>query len=411
MRVIDCTAWWAGPAATHVLACLGADVIKVESVGRPDLMRYAGTKPPTEDGWWEWGPLFHASNTQKRGITVDLTRPEGVHVFERLVRTADVLVENFTPRVIEQFGLGWDRLHALNPDLVMVRMPAFGLDGPWRDRTGFAQTMECVAGMAWLTGFADGPPVLVRGACDPLAGMHAVLATLLALDEGRGVLVEAVMVEAALNAAAEQVIEHQTTGVLLSRTGNRGPVAAPQGVYPCRGDDCWVAIAVATDEQWAALQRVVQDPAWAGDRSLSSAEGRRAAHDRLDAGLTAWTTTRDADEVADSLAAAGVPAAVVIPAREVVHNPQVRHRRLFEVEDHPVTGPQEIPALPFRFSRVDRWGRVKPALSPRCSDPNWVRSACASLVAPLRSRSTRRIATCSTATSPSSRVSACGPSL
>src|SRR5207253_6206291 len=121
------------------------------------------------------------------------------------------------------------------------RMPAFGLDGPWRDRTGFAQTMECIAGMAWLTGFPDRPPVLVRGACDPLAGMHAVVATLVALAErdehGGGRLVEVAMVEAALNAAAEPVIEHDASGTVLSRAGNRGPVAAPQGVYPCAGED------------------------------------------------------------------------------------------------------------------------------------------------------------------------------
>src|SRR5205807_1852040 len=209
VRILDCTAWWAGPSALHVLACLGADVIKVESARRPDLMRYTSTKRPSDDSWWEWGPIFHAANAGKRGITLDLTRPEGVAVFERLLGTADVLIENYTPRVMEQFGLGWDRVHEVNPKVVMVRMPAFGLEGPWRDRTGFAQTMECITGMAWLTGFPDGPPLLVRGACDPLAGMHAVFATLLALaGSGGGRLVESVMVDAAVNAAAEQVIEY-----------------------------------------------------------------------------------------------------------------------------------------------------------------------------------------------------------
>src|SRR5438067_2144237 len=281
IRVLDCTAWWAGPATTHVLGCLGADVIKVESIKRPDLMRYTSVKPPTEDRWWEWGPLYHAVNTAKRGITVDLTRPEGVALFERLLGTADALLENYTPRVMEQFGLGWERVHEVNPRLVMVRMPAFGLTGPWRDRTGFAQTMECIAGMAWLTGFADGPPVLVRGACDPLAGMHAVYATLLALDErdrtGEGVLVDAAMVEAAVNAPVEPVIERDTTGTVLSRTGNRGGCGAPQGVYRCAGEDRWVAVAVADDEQWLALRSALGDPPWAGDAALGSAAGRRAA--------------------------------------------------------------------------------------------------------------------------------------
>ena len=143
---------------------LGADVIKIESVTRPDLMRYTTVRPPSDDRWWEWCPLFHGVNSNKRAVTLDLTTEAGVSLFERLAGTADAIVENYTPRVLEQFGLGFERLHEVNPRLVLVRMPAFGLDGPWRDRTGFAQTMESITGMAWLTGFPDGPPVLVRGA-------------------------------------------------------------------------------------------------------------------------------------------------------------------------------------------------------------------------------------------------------
>jgi crotonobetainyl-CoA:carnitine CoA-transferase CaiB-like acyl-CoA transferase len=362
VRVVDCTAWWAGPAAPHVLGCLGADVVKVESVTRPDLMRYASTRPPTVDQWWEWGPIFHAVNVNKRAVTLDLTRPDGVELFEQLVRTADVLLENYTPRVMEQFGLGWERLHELNPDLIMVRMPAFGLDGPWRDNTGFAQTMESVSGLAWLTGFPDGPPMLVRGACDPLAGMHAVAATLLALLEreergGGGRLVESVMVEAALNAAAEQVIEYSTRGTVPVRDGHRGPYAAPQGLYPCAGFDRWLALAIATDDQWDALRAALGDPDWARGADLETADGRRAAHDRIDEELRAWSAGRDADDAAEHLATAGVPAAVVIPSRDVVHNPQLRARGLFEVEHHPVTGDHEIPTMPFRFAGVDAWLR------------------------------------------------------
>lgn len=359
VRVVDCTAWWAGPAAGQALASLGADVIKVESIGRPDLMRYAGVKSPATPRWWEWGALFHAANAGKRGVTLDLTQPRGVAVFERLLRSADILLENYTPRVMEQFGLGWDRVHAVNPDLIMVRMPAFGLDGPWREHTGFAQTMECVTGMAWLTGFADGPPTLVRGACDPLAGMHAVIATVLALLErdetGGGALVESVMVEAALNAAAEQVIEFATTGTRLCRDGNRGPDAAPQGVYPCAGDDAWVAIAVATDDQWRRLATALDEPAWTIGAQLETGAGRRAAHDEIDKHLAAWTNRREAAYVAELLSAASVPAEVVINSRDVVHNPQIRHRRLFEVEHHPVTGDHELPGLPFRFTQVESW--------------------------------------------------------
>ena len=318
VRVIDLTAWWAGPSATHVLAALGADVIKVESVARPDQMRLSSVKRPPDDAWWEWGPIFHAANLSKRGITLDLGSEVGRGLLRRLADTADVLIENFTPRVMDQFGLDDEMLRARNPRLVVVRMPAFGLDGPWRDRTGFAQTMESVSGLAWRTGFEDDLPTLVLGACDPLAGAHAVYATLLALESrhraGAGMLVESVMVESALNVAAEAIVEHGAGGPILGRRGNRGPDAAPQGVYPCAGTDSWVAVAVAHDEQWQALVRALGSPPWAADPALGTEAGRRADHDRIDEHLGRWTAARDAAEVASTLSSAGVPAEVVIAA-------------------------------------------------------------------------------------------------
>jgi crotonobetainyl-CoA:carnitine CoA-transferase CaiB-like acyl-CoA transferase len=248
----------------------------------------------------------------------------------------------------------------------MVRMPAFGLDGPWRDRTGFAQTMECVTGMAWLTGFPDGPPVLLRGACDPTSGLHATIGALIALrqrdDDGQGRLVEATMVEAALNVAAEQVVERSAGGPLRTRDGNRGPDAVPQGVYPCAGEDTWVAVAASTEAEWTALAATV-DPAWLADPDLADPDARRKHHDRLDTGIAAWTRIRASDEAAETLGLAGVPAAVVVAARDIAFNPQLRHRRLFEVEEHPVTGSHELPAFPVRLSRVDSWHpRSSPAL-------------------------------------------------
>ena len=367
VRVVDCTAWWAGPAATHVLACLGADVVKVESITRPDLMRYTASRPTDASAWWEWGGLFHGVNSGKRGITLDLRAPDGLELFDRLLASADVLLDNYTPRVMEQFGITWEHVHSRHPRLVMTRMPAFGLDGPWRDRTGFAQQMEGISGMAWLTGYADGPPVLVRGACDPLAALHAVFATLVALEArdqtGEGVFVETTMIETALNAAAEQVIEHSASGTLLTRAGGRGPVAAPQGVYRCTGDDRWVAIAVATDEHWDALRDALGDPEWARDPSLATSDGRRAAHDALDDAIGGWCASRSVEEVVERLWPAGVPVGDVVRPREILHNPQLRHRGLFEPEDHPVTGRIELPMLPFRFDTVDAWmARPSPTL-------------------------------------------------
>src|SRR5262249_12681208 len=142
LRIIDFTAFWAGPFVTWYLAAMGADVIKIESIQRPDGMRFQSVRPPTSERWWEWGALFHTVNLGKRGITLDLSRPAGVALVKRLIAIADAAVENFSPRVMDNLGLRYEELAALNPRLIMVRMPAFGLDGPWRDRVGFAQTME-----------------------------------------------------------------------------------------------------------------------------------------------------------------------------------------------------------------------------------------------------------------------------
>ncbi len=170
------------------------------------------------------------------------------------------MIENFSPRVIDQFGLDADVLLELKPDLVVVRMPAFGLTGPWRDRVGFAPTMEQIAGLAWVTGMPEGPPIAPRGACDPLAGAHAAFALLAALEfaeqTGRGQLVEMPMIESVLNVTATQTIEFEVFGTILSRQGNRGHTGAQQDLYRCAGDDTWIAISAHTEEQRTALAQI-----------------------------------------------------------------------------------------------------------------------------------------------------------
>jgi crotonobetainyl-CoA:carnitine CoA-transferase CaiB-like acyl-CoA transferase len=214
--------------------------------------------------------------------------------------------------------------------------------------------------MAWLSGFPDGPPVIPRGACDPLAGMHAatlVCAALLERDlSGEGRFVELTMVEAALNVAAEVVIEHSAYDAELQRAGNRGPVAAPQGVYACAGTEQWLALAVRGDADWSALRAVLGDPAWAADPELATSAGRRRDHDAIDRCLGDDIGGRDAAELAESLVAAGVPAAVVASPPAVLDNPQLRSRGFIETIDGPVVGQHECLGVPFRFtSRPGPW--------------------------------------------------------
>jgi crotonobetainyl-CoA:carnitine CoA-transferase CaiB-like acyl-CoA transferase len=359
VKVLDLTSWWAGPSSTHFLALMGAEVIHVESVNHPDGMRLTGYMFGHAD-WWEWGHMFAAANTNKLGITLDLGSEAGFALCTRLVEWADVVVENFAPRVVEKWGLGRDEVLAMNPRVIYTRMPAFGLSGPWRERVGFAQTMEQMT-MAWITGYPDDEPLIPRGPCDPLAGLHGAVAMLVALAErdrtGRGAFVESTMIEAALNCCAQPIIEFSAYGRVMERMGNRAPHAAPQGVYACPGFDEWLAISVVTDEQWHGLVTALGNPEWALDASLASAAGRHRAHDRLDERLAEWAATRDACAAAELLRHHGVPAARCADPRVLSRHPQLVARRFFEEVEHPVLGRHPVPGLPYRFASVDRWVR------------------------------------------------------
>ncbi|MCU1400540.1 MAG: CoA transferase [Acidimicrobiales bacterium] len=362
LRVLDITAWWAGPAAGHVFAMLGADVVHVESTKRPDGIRMAGGAFFTRDRWWELSSFFLAANTNKRDLTLDLSQTAGRDLLLELIATADVVIENFTPRVLDSFGLGWDAIHAANPRTIMVRMPAFGLAGPWRDRPGFAQTMEQMTGLAWMTGFVDDQPRIQRGPCDPNGGMHAAFATMVALVRrertGLGSMIETPMFEAAIAVAAEPVVEYTAYGHVIGRDGNRSARAVPQGVYECATSEDWLALSVLDDVQWAALVGELGSPTWAQDADLSTVAGRRARHDELDQHLGEWASTQDLGDVVARLVGAGIAAAPAVNPRRAHLNPQFAARGYFEVVDHPVAGPLEVPTLPFRFASVDRWVRT-----------------------------------------------------
>lgn len=371
LRVLDCTSWWAGPSSTHVLALLGAEVVHVESTSHPDGMRMTGFMFGRER-WWEWGHMFAAANTDKLGVTIDNGRPEGRAITRRLIEWADVVTENFAPRVMEQWGFDADAVRAINPQVVYTRMPAFGLTGPWRERVGFAQTMEQMT-MASITGHADDPPLIPRGPCDPNAGMHSAFAMLAALAvrarEHRGVFLESTMIEAACNICPEPVVEYTAYGNVMHRDGNRSPFAAPQGVYAGAGFDEWLALSIETDEQWAAFVELLGAPGWATDPSLAHHAGRVAAHDAIDAAIASWTAERDIAATADALCAAGVPAARCHDARVQSTHPQVVARGFYETVEHPELGAHPVPTVPFRYAGVERWThRPTPMLGEHNAD-------------------------------------------
>jgi crotonobetainyl-CoA:carnitine CoA-transferase CaiB-like acyl-CoA transferase len=337
IRVLDFTAFWAGPFATAWLSSMGADVVKVEAVQRPDGIRFSAMVRPHEDPrFYEMSALFHASNLGKRGITLDLGHPDGLAIAKQLVATADVVAENFTPQVIERFGLDWETVHALNPSAIMLRMPAFGLDGPWRARGGFAQTMEQLTGMAWVTGYENGPPIIPGGLVDPMVGAHAAIALVAGLEHraqtGQGQLIEVPLVEVATAVTAEQVIRYAIDGVLSERRGSGG-------VYRCVGDDAWVAI------------DLTRDPMLPEERA-------------------AWCATRTPEDAARDALAAGVPAASMVPGYATLDDPQMRARGFFEAVDNPLVGEQYYPTWPVRLSAgpARYWSAPAPTLGQHTAD-------------------------------------------
>lgn len=362
VKVVDTTVWWAGPSATQLFAALGADVIHVESIQAIDGMRPAAAQPfAAMDEWWERSSFFLGINPNKRGLTLDLGSERGRELLMGLVEWGDVMVENLAPRVFDGWGLTWDHLHAVNPRLIFCRMPAFGLDGPWRDLVGFAQTMEQVSGLSWATGYRGGAPIMPNGPCDPAGGMHAAFALLVALQKrevtGEGSFIESPLVESALNLAAEELLEFSGLGRVGERLGNRSRERAPQGVYRCEGDEQWVALSVE-DDQWPALVALLGSPAWATAPAMATATGRFAAQDEIDERLGEWFAGQARDEVWRRLVDCGIAAAPVVDHRDVSSFELFTARGFPEVADHPVAGPIPVPGMPYRWSGIDRWIRT-----------------------------------------------------
>ncbi|WP_134324998.1 CaiB/BaiF CoA transferase family protein [Cumulibacter soli] len=347
VRVLDFTQFQSGPMSTQPLADLGADVIKVESIQRVDGWRGVGRG----EDQWENSPAFNWANRNKRGITLNLQDERGRDLFRRLAATSDVLVENYTPRVLTGFGLGYADLRSVRADLIMVSMPGFGVSSPWRDYTAFAWTTEQMSTMCHLTGYADGPPVFTgTTGGDELAALMGAIAILAALRHrratGEGQHVDLSQVETATSFVGDKLVEAQLSSTEPGRLGNRSPHHAPQGIYRCAGSDSWVAIACESQQQWAALAAHIGAPQALHELNLDE---RMARHDEIDAMINEWSSTRDAEHVMYELQSRGVIAAVVADGRRALEDPHFAARNFYLVQDRAGTGPKQYPGQPFSY--------------------------------------------------------------
>jgi crotonobetainyl-CoA:carnitine CoA-transferase CaiB-like acyl-CoA transferase len=348
LKVLDLTTFWAGGYLTCYLGAFGADVVKVESIQRPDGFRYSAAWPHEGERWYEHSALWQATNLNKRDITLDLTSQRGRDIAYRLAAQADVVVENFSPRVVEQFGLDYPSLVALRPDVIAVRMPGFGLDGPWRDYVGWALNIEQVSGMSAATGYAQGPPCNVQGPADPIVGVHAGVALLAALDHrrrtGEGQLIEVAQIEVGAAVTAEPVIEYSMNGIVRPREGNRRRGYC-QGVYPTDTDDAWVALSVRDDADWSQLVDAMDHP-----ESLEGQHFSTVDHDAFDEVVAAWTRTRSPTNIVAALQERGIPVAEVVTPEQMYDLPGLGDRGFYEDFHHAVTGQHRYPGWPMRIT-------------------------------------------------------------
>lgn len=353
IRVTDLTWAGAGTFGTKVLSDFGAEVLKIESMTRPDPVRVGG---PFKDGipGTNRSGYFASRNTGKKSVAVNLKTAAGRRLVLDLVARSDVVANNFGPGAMERLGLGEAALRAAKPDIISLAMPMYGEDGPRAQLLGVGMTISAVAGMMWHTAYAPGDPVgpgthFPDHAANPYHAAFAVIAALRHRRRtGEGMTIDLSQVESTVNFMGPALLEASATGAEPPQHGNRSRTDAPHGIFRCAGEDAWCAVAVEGDATWQALVRAIGRADLAADPALATASGRLAAQDHLEAALGAWCAARPRKEAAATLRAAGVPAAAVASARDLVEgDPQLAARRAFQHVDHPEVGPILLNAPPF----------------------------------------------------------------
>lgn len=354
IRVTDFTWIGAGSYTTKILADAGADVVKIESSGRLDSLRLAapykgGVKGVNRSGY------FADRNSGKRSLTLNMKHPRALELVSRLIRQSDVIANNFTPGVMERFGLGYQAVAAIKPDIVYLAMSMQGATGPEKNYLGYGATMAAVTGIQHLCGLPGrGPAGTGTNYPDHLPNpCHATFAVLAALRHrrrtGQGQYIDMAQTEPTVALLGPAVLDYTVNGNVGEAAGNASlDQAAPYDAFPCEGVERWIAIGVHNDSQWQALCHVLGSPAWMSESRFAHVQGRREHGGSLRELLSVETVRWEAAALMHALQAKGVPTAVVNTAADVVRDPQLAHREHWLTLDHPEMGPSLYNAQPFR---------------------------------------------------------------
>lgn len=368
VRVLDITVVWAGPFSTMLLADMGAEVIRVESIQylptatrfttslrpSPEIVRTttAGNNYPDRDPGarpWNRFSTFNTSARNKLSVSTDLRSPWGVEVFKKLAAISDIVIENNSARVMQGLGLGYEELKKVNPGIIMISMPGLGMTGPYRDFQGFGVTLEAMAGHSSLWGYADSDPTTNSStyAADASAGATSAFVVLAALHHrrttGEGQFIEMSQAETFIPFLGQAMMDYTMNGRLQTSMGNRHPYMAPHGCYRCQGDDRWAVISVGSDKEWDGLCLALGNPEWSKDSRFATALGRYNNQDDLDRLIEEWTIEKSPYEVMHALQEKGVAAGPVMHPSDVFKDPHVAERGFIVEVDHPEIGVRKIP--------------------------------------------------------------------
>ena len=345
-RVLYCGWVLAGALPGMILADMGAEVIKVETRQRMDYMRLGrpiiGDEPDPEQH-----PLFHNVNRGKLSIAVNTTKPEAIDLIKGLVSHCDVVVENFSPGVMDRLGLGYDVLSGIKPDIVMASISSNGQTGPLRDLRAYAPSIGALSGLDSTMGYEGERPLGLKHAYADIAGaLHSVFAIVSALHQKerthKGQYIDVSMLRATVATMGIGLMEYELTGNVMAPKGNYDPVMAPYGNYPCQGDDAWVSIAVRTEEEWQGLKVAMGEPAWCEETRFESRYSRQENRRELDENLATWTLARTAEDITEQLQVNGVAALPVMCAEDRLFNPHFKDRGLYSDIEHPSLGTEPI---------------------------------------------------------------------
>lgn len=356
LKVLELTRVIVGPGVARFLGSSGATVVHVESQKRLDFMRTSYPYKDNEPGI-NRAAYFHRYNSDKYGICLDLSKPEGLELMKRLVAWADVFIESNVPGMIDKFGLDYENVRKLNPSIVMLSTNQMGREGPLARYKGFGVQTAAMAGFHQIIGYGDGSPIGPFGAYTDMVSVQWLLAALLAtLDyrrrTGKGQYIDHSQLEAGVHFLAPAILQYTANGVKIPQAANREAYAAPHGCYRCKGDDRWCAIAVYTDDEWHAFCRALGSPAWAKEGAFTTLTGRKENEGRLDSLVEGWTLQHTPEEVEELMQKAGIAAGVVASGEDLSNNPQLTARGFYKMLNHTEIGPVPFSNPPFKLSKT-----------------------------------------------------------